>query len=107
MRAGCLLVVAAACGRYGFGAVDGGVKVICNPVGHDEDGDGIDDACDDCPHIADPSQIDSDGDGVGDVCDPDPASPRESITLFDPMTSQLPFWQFDALAPSYTGDSIV
>ncbi len=44
----------------------------------DADGDGIVDAADDCPHVADPAQIDTDGDGVGDACDVCP-------TVADPM----------------------
>jgi hypothetical protein len=35
----------------------------------DGDGDGITDACDDCPAISNASQIDADHDGVGDACD--------------------------------------
>jgi hypothetical protein len=35
----------------------------------DTDGDGIDDASDNCPRVANPSQTDSDGDGLGDACD--------------------------------------
>lgn len=43
----------------------------------DGDGDGIDDGCDNCPALANPSQADADADGVGDPCDlcmttPDP-----------------------------------
>ncbi len=34
----------------------------------DTDGDGIPDAADDCPTVADPEQRDSDHDGVGDAC---------------------------------------
>jgi len=37
----------------------------------DSDGDGIGDACDDCPRVADPDQADSDGDGTGDACPAD------------------------------------
>ena len=37
----------------------------------DRDGDGIPDASDNCPVIANPTQADSDGDGIGDACDPD------------------------------------
>jgi hypothetical protein len=59
---------------------DGGVDTV-QPAGHDEDGDGIDDALDNCPHIAG-STADGDGDGVGDLCDPHPGTPGDSIGLF-------------------------
>lgn len=48
--------------------------------GHDEDGDGVPDACDTCPGIPD-DQTDSDEDGVGDACDPSPLAANE-IVLF-------------------------
>ena len=35
----------------------------------DGDGDGVDDASDNCPDTSNPDQADSDGDGVGDACD--------------------------------------
>lgn len=49
------------------------------PTANDSDGDGIEDAEDNCPNIFNPirpvdgnDQGDEDGDGVGDVCDPCP-----------------------------------
>ncbi len=37
----------------------------------ESDGDGIPDACDNCPSDPNPFQTDTDGDGIGDACDPD------------------------------------
>lgn len=95
-RALAALLVVAGCGRVGFDGVaaftDGPVRdsprdaVPCVPVGHDEDADAIDDACDVCPHLANIDQADSDGDRVGDVCDPEPMNPRQRIVLFEPFT---------------------
>src|SRR5262245_57145240 len=93
------LVVVAGCGRIHFGASCGD--------SHDEDGDGIPDCDDGCPHIPDPAQPDRDGDGVGDVCDPNPDQPRERIALFDPFTSQRPEWnRFAGNLPIYEADDI-
>jgi hypothetical protein len=90
----------AACGRVGFdprapaadATGDGGSVACLTPTGHDEDGDGIDDACDVCPHRADPAQVDTDHDGVGDACDPEPTNPHQRIALFATMQpSDQPF----------------
>lgn len=76
-------MVVAACGRLDFDAqpVAGDAS-----AGHDEDGDGIPDAVDVCPHIADPDQLDTDGDGVGDACDFDPTTPSQHWIAFAPLT---------------------
>lgn len=96
----CWLVLAG-CGRIAF------QNVTACPEGHDEDGDGIPDACDNCPHVANADQTDGDGDGVGDACDPNPDSPRESIPFFDPFTSRRPEWADHAAPVSFANDQMV
>src|SRR5207302_7518278 len=51
-----------------FGVTD--IAAICR----DQDGDGVCDADDDCPLVANPSQADADGDGIGDACAPCPGA---------------------------------
>ena len=53
-----------------------------DPSFHDEDHDGYDDLCDNCPGIANSGQVDTDGDGVGDACDPQPAMPGDHRLRF-------------------------
>jgi len=62
----------------GDGIVDAadGCPGVADPEQIDADGDGAGDACDDCPATADPEQRDRDGDGVGDACDNCPATPN-------------------------------
>ena len=69
----------AGCGRLAFDPTGDALQ-----TGHDEDGDGVIDAVDLCPHVAGP-QVDGDGDGVGDDCDPNPTVPRERIAMFATM----------------------
>jgi len=49
--------------------LDFGVSYIV-AICRDQDGDGVCDADDNCPLVANPDQADADGDGVGDACDP-------------------------------------
>jgi len=62
----------------------------CEGSGHDEDGDAVDDNCDNCPSYPDIALADGDDDGVGDVCEwPDDEGALEEITAFDPFTGSL------------------
>ncbi|HTO06683.1 MAG TPA: thrombospondin type 3 repeat-containing protein [Myxococcota bacterium] len=52
----------------------------------DADGDGVPDATDNCPTVANPNQADADSDGVGDLCDncvnaPNPRVPGGAIAF--------------------------
>lgn len=120
-----LLVVVAVggCGRFGFdpgsdipggdgGTIDDDASmgdgsdaaaIACAaPVGHDEDTDGIDDACDVCPQLAD-NQLDTDGDLVGDACDL--ATTQEARMFFDPAMVKRNGWRYDT-DQTLNGDSI-
>jgi hypothetical protein len=58
---------------------------------HDEDGDGVSDACDLCPGIAD-DQSDVDHDGVGNACDPS-ANTQDTIALFISFADPTQMWR--------------
>ena len=50
--------------------------------GADGDGDGVDDASDNCISVANPDQRDTDADAIGNVCDPDVAAPNDCMVNF-------------------------
>ena len=92
-----LLLVLAACGRFGFADHDAdapGSDAIDAPVptcsGHDEDGDAFPDACDNCPSVANADQRNNGEvdngvarDEVGDACDPRPTLIGDFILRFE------------------------
>jgi hypothetical protein len=54
-----------------------GCPSVADTGQQDGDGDGVGDACDLCPEIPDPLQSDSDADGQGDACDVCPGDPTD------------------------------
>jgi hypothetical protein len=67
---GCVTIIA---DDDGDGVSDAGdnCPLVANPDQEDDDGDGIGNACDNCPLVINPDQTDRDGDGQGDTCDAD------------------------------------
>lgn len=49
----------------------------------DSDGDGVPDATDNCPQVANPDQADADSDGLGDACDTNSHAPQVSLAAVD------------------------
>lgn len=105
------VVTTAACGRVSFDAqldaqLDAHMADADLLALHDEDGDGINDRDDLCPHIADSDQADNDGDRVGNACDPLTDAALERIVFFDPMLEPSSAWEFRLGTPTYTGEAV-
>ena len=80
--------------------------------GVDRDHDGVPDAGDNCPDLANPDQADEDGDAVGDACDPCPVTAATcapaTVILFEGFHHGMPAgWTLTGGTVTPSGDSIV
>ncbi len=57
-------------------------------IGHDEDGDGLPDFVDNCPHIANVTQANADADQAGDACDSFPTT-QNTLRFYSLLTADL------------------
>jgi sugar lactone lactonase YvrE len=78
----------------------------------DTDGDGVVDATDNCPNVANLDQADADGDGQGDACDSDddndgiPDASDSCPVQFANTADGCPPFSLDAVTPNHAGPSI-
>jgi hypothetical protein len=73
--------------------------------GVDEDADGVDDACDNCLLIPNPTQLDAGHDGYGNACDPD-LNNDGVVNFADLAAMKKVFFKADAFA-DLNGDGVV
>lgn len=66
-------------GSFGTDLYFSAGDMICRLGAPDQDSDGVLDAVDNCPTVANPTQVDTDGDARGDACDLFPTNPACTI----------------------------
>jgi hypothetical protein len=83
------------------------------PGGHDEDGDGFGDVCDNCPTIPNSDQLNvgeinanKTADTLGDACDPRPAESGDRIALVEFFNNGIPTGFFNNLNIVRTADAL-
>ncbi len=64
----------------------------CDKAGEDVDGDGVCGYADNCPTVANASQVDTDADGAGDACDACPSSAANGFTQTAATFTTTPEW---------------
>jgi hypothetical protein len=80
---------------------------LANPDQGNEDGDMFGDACDPCPPIANNMPSDSDNDGVADACDPH-ATMADHLIMFEGFHHGVPAgWTMTGGTVVQSGDSLV
>lgn len=90
-------------------AQDTGSDGSCvDSTGHDEDGDGILDGCDNCPSIANEDQVNSgDEDDLGNACEATGrAGLLNRIVVFEPFTDRESDWNSDLGNWSWLSDMV-
>lgn len=100
------VVVVVACGRENFDDARRDTGGSSMPTG-DQDGDGIDNTVDNCPHMFNATQPDADADGVGDACDPRPGTGGDKLYAIGLFTSSFGDWVPDAIANWTLADGFV
>jgi hypothetical protein len=73
IRSGATTLAGLGVEQVGSGLADAAatMDLLSTACSVDSDGDGVVDASDNCPDVANANQADLDRDGIGDVCDPD------------------------------------
>ena len=76
----------------GVADADDNCPGVANPTQGDADGDTLGDVCDNCPLIANPGQEHvGDADDIGDLCDPHPLVKGDCLIMLDTFTDPATF----------------